>query len=136
MNDDDLGRIRENQEQVDERLRERRCELQQSFRKLGDLEDSLAIAWKVGLTGIIPSIVWIVRQGLHRSETSFVDGLAVVIIGLIGLAIVTPFVPIGCGTGAHYLFRSSMRSTRLMAVVLSVLADAAIFGWVLFLVRD
>lgn len=133
MNEDQMRRIRERQEQLDELQRERRQELRHEIHRGADLDEAFSTAWNVVLPGMIPSVLWILWTAfgtLTHQPFAFVGCLC---LGTVGLGLFVIPAALASGWLAHWWFRDSGISTRRMATVLALLADAVLFGWVLVL---
>lgn len=135
MNEDDMRRIRERQEQLEVWARERRQELRQEVLSQAERDAAVTAAARTALLGAVPSIVWYLIAVFNSGW----EGVFMLVLST--LCLVLPFVIVTAAAGvtsglfAHWWFHGTGFSVRRIAIVLALLADAVLFGWVLVLNR-
>ena len=130
-----MRRIRELQDNLDEWSRERRQEIRRDVLSNAERDIAIAAATRTTILGSVPSIVWYL-VGVFNSGWEGVFMLALSLLCLI-LPFVVVVVAAGVASGlfAHWWFNGTGISVRRAAIVLALLADAALFGWVMVLTR-
>ena len=133
MNEDEMRRIRERQEQLEVWARERRQELRQEVLSQAERDVAITAAARTALLGAVPSIVWYLIAVFNSGwEGVFMLVLSTLCL-ILPFVIVTAAVGVASGLFAHWWFHGTGFSVRRMAIVLALLADAVLFGWVLVL---
>ena len=133
MNEDAMRRIRERQEQLEVGARERRQELRQEVLSQAERDAAITAAARTALLGSVPSIVWYLIDVFNSGW----EGVFMLVLS--SLCLILPFVIVIAAAGvasglfAHWWFHSTGFSVRRMAIVLALLSDAVLFGWVLVL---
>lgn len=131
MSDDHMRAVRDSIERHEERQREQRQTLRRDFQRQANLLDALATARKVGFVGVLPAAVWIVKAGI---AVGGLDAAIAAVIGLICAAVLAWLAPVVGGFSAHFWFRGShVISSPAVAVAMTLLIDAAFFGWIIVL---
>ena len=133
MNDDDMRIVRENIERNEERQREQRQSLRREFEYLADFSDAIELGKKYAILGIIPSVGWILQSGIAVGHPIAVVG---VVLGWVCCGIVAYFTPFASALLVHYWFRNSGFPAPRIALALTLLIEAAFFGWVVVLTRS
>ena len=133
MNDDDMRIVRENIARNEEREREQRQSLRREFEHLADFSDAIELGKKYAVLGIIPAVGWILHAGIAVGHPIAVVG---VVLGWICCGIVAYFTPFASALLVHYWFRNSGFRAPRIALALTLLIEAAFFGWVVVLTRS
>ena len=96
MNEDEMRRVREQQEQLEVWARERRQELRQEVLSQAERDEAISVACKTALVGALPSVAWYYVSLIERGfEGAFVLVMSGVSTGrMVG----------GTGTGAACFF--------------------------------
>ena len=133
MHEDEMRRIREQQERLEVWQHERRQELRQEVLSQAERDEALSVARRTTLIGVLPSVVWyfvrLLQQGMEGAFALVFSGffiLALFLLFSLAMASVS-------GLFAHWWFHGSTIPVRRMAFALALLSDAVLFGWVLVL---
>ena len=135
MNKDQMRRVRELQERIDEREGERRMTLRRDALTNADRDAAIVVATWTGMLGSVPSVVWSIVSSVRSDWT----GVFQVIFG--SLCFIVPFVLIAAAAGtfsglfAHWWFADSGVPVKRAAIAVALLSDAVLFGWVIVLSR-
>lgn len=135
MNEEQMRRIREQQQRLDEWERERRQEIRHDVLANAERDAVITTAARTALLGSVPSIVWYLIAVFNSGW----EGVFMLVLST--LCLILPFVIVMAAAGvvsglfAHWWFHGTGFSVRRMSIVLALLADAVLFGWVLVLTR-
>ena len=136
MADYDLERIVDLKRRISEWDAEHEHEIQLHRNANQGLRQALSLSLRLSLLGAIPSIIWILCWVAVTSVNETTVFQAVQSAGAfaffgVGLAAAARL----SGLAAHFWFRRSLISERLATIVITVLANALLFGWVVALFR-
>lgn len=135
MNDDQMQRLRERLTREELEEHEQRLILREEVVTIAQRDTAITIAARVATIGTVPSIAWLVKSALSQGWT----GVLQLVFGL--LCFLVPFIVIAgiagiiCGLLAHWWFSRSTISVPWAAVIMALLVDAVLFGWVMVLTR-
>lgn len=135
MNEDEMRRIRERQEQLEVWARERRQEIRQEVLSQAERDEALSVARRTTLLGAIPSVLLYVLRAVEQGWTEIVQVTGALLCFGIPFVMVVTAAAAASGLFAHWWFHGTGFSVRRMAIVLALLSDAVLFGWVLVLTR-
>ncbi len=135
MNEDEMRRIREQQEQLEVWARERRQELRQQVLTEAERDEALSVARRTAILGAIPSVLLYILRAVEQGWTEIIHVTGAVLCFGIPFVMAVAAAAAASGLFAHWWFHGSGISVRRMAIVLALLADAVLFGWVLVLTR-
>ena len=137
MNDDDHNcRVRDLQLRIQEWDSEREQDLQQQRESHHNLRKTLSLSQRVSVIASIPSVVWILCWAAVSSANEPLVNLLIQSGGaLVIFGIIVAGAARASGLAAHWWFRRSAVSERLAAVVIALLADSILFGWVIVLIK-
>ena len=135
MNEDEMRRIREQQEQLEAWARERRQEIRQEVLSQAERDQALSDARRTTLLGAIPSVLLYVLRAVEQGWTEMIQVMGAFLCFGIPFVMVVTAAAAASGLFAHWWFHGTGFSVRRMAIVLALLSDTVIFGWVLVLTR-
>ena len=136
MTDDRSTRLRDLEVRISQWEGEHRLTLQRELSVQRSLEDTLSLAMRVSILGSGPSVAWILCWVAASSATLTLLNYALVAFGVL---VIFCSILVGAarasGLVAHWWFRSTAAQERLATIVLALLADAVIYGWILVELR-
>ena len=134
MNDDkteeQMRRIRELQDKIEVFEHERRQELRRDVLADGVREKAITAAIRAGLLGSTPSLIWL------YFASNFTSGLQLALEMLcvtVPVLFVAAAAGLGSGMFAHWWFANSIIPVRRAAILMALLADTVILGWLIAL---
>ena len=117
--------IRQNIERYEENLREHRQELRRDFKRHADLEDCISAARRLVSLGMIPAALVTLRFAWVAGFWS----IPFLFLGFCLMGLTGYFAPFLSAFAANYWFYGSGVSSRRAAIVLMLLAEVSLAGW-------
>lgn len=125
MDDQQMEAIRQNIERYEENLREHRQELRRDFKRHADLEDSISAARRFVPLGMIPAALVTLRFAYVAGFWS----IPFLFAGFCLMGLTGYFAPYVGAFAANYWFYNSGVSSRRAAIVLMLLIEVSLAGW-------
>lgn len=135
MNDEQMQRVREKLAEEELLEHEQRLQLRDEVVTIAARERAITVGVRVTTFGTIPSIAWLIMSSLDEGW----QGAFQIVFGLLcflgPILFISGAAGVACGVFAHWWFSRSTISVPWAAVVMALLVDAVLFGWVIVLCR-